>query len=148
MKIISVLGSTGSIGVNALDVVGRNQKLFQIGALAAGRNITLLKKQIEKFRPAIAAVREEKDALQLRKLLAGKTDTRIVAGLEGMKQAASADNCQMVISAISGAAGLIPTLTAIEAGKDIALANKETMVMAGAIVTKRAEKKGIKILPV
>lgn len=148
MKIISVLGSTGSIGVSALDVIGRNPKLFQIAALAAGRNIGLLKRQIEKFRPAIAAVREEKDALQLRKALAGKTDTKIVAGLEGMKEAASADNCQMVISAISGAAGLIPTLTAIEAGKDIALANKETMVMAGAIVTKRAEKRGIRILPV
>ena len=148
MKIISVLGSTGSIGVSALDVIGKNPNLFQIAALAAGRNIGLLKRQIEKFRPAIAAVREEKDALQLRKSLAGKTGTKIVAGLEGMKEAASADSCRMVISAISGAAGLIPTLTAIEAGKDIALANKETMVMAGAIVTKRAEKRGIKILPV
>lgn len=148
MKKITVLGSTGSIGVNALDIIEKNPRQFRIVALAAGNNIKLLQKQIEKFRPKIAAIADPANINELRKSLPQKIKTKIVAGTEGLKEAASFKDAGIVISAISGAAGLIPTLAAIDANKDIALANKETMVMAGDIVTKKAKQKGIKILPV
>jgi 1-deoxy-D-xylulose-5-phosphate reductoisomerase len=148
MKKITVLGSTGSIGVSALDVIEKNPGRFQVLALAAGKNIKLLQKQIEKFRPQIVAISDDQRACELRKHLPQKTRIRIVSNTEGLKEVASFENSDIVISAISGAAGLIPTLAAIEAGKDIALANKETMVMAGDIVTKKAREKGVKILPV
>ena len=148
MKKVTILGSTGSIGVSALDVIEKNPDRFQVVALAAGRNITLLHKQIEKFRPEIVAVADYKRACKLRDILPSKFKIKIVSDKEGVNQVASFDAANIVISAISGAAGLIPTLTAIESGKDIALANKETMVMAGEIVTKKAREKGIKILPV
>jgi 1-deoxy-D-xylulose-5-phosphate reductoisomerase len=148
MKKITVLGSTGSIGGNALDVIEKNPRLFRVVALAAGKNIKLLQKQIEKFRPQIVAVADAANAGELRKQLSSKIRIRIVAGTEGLKEAASFASANVVISAISGAAGLMPTLAAIEAKKDVALANKETMVMAGDIVTKKAAEMGIKILPV
>ena len=148
MKKVTILGSTGSIGVSALDVIEKNPDRFQVVALAAGRNITLLHKQIEKFRPEIVAVADYKRACKLRDILPSKFKIKIVSDKEGVNQVASFDAANIVISAISGAAGLIPTLTAIESGKDIALANKETMVMEGEIVTKKAREKGIKILPV
>ncbi len=148
MKNITVLGSTGSIGVNALDVVAKNPDRFRIVALAAGKNIQLLQKQIERFRPKIVAVSDAQCACELRNRIPKKSKVRIVAGTEGLDEVASWETADIVISAISGAAGLIPTLTAIDAGKDVALANKETMVMAGDIVTKKARKKGVKILPV
>lgn len=148
MKKITILGSTGSIGVSALDVIGKNPQLFQVEALAAGRNIKLLKKQIEKFKPKVVAVSTKESALKLREALNAKSRVKIFYDEEGLKEIASFPSADIVISAISGSAGLIPTLAAIEAGKDIALANKETMVMAGEIVTKRAIKKGVKIIPV
>jgi len=148
MKKITVLGSTGSIGVSALDVIEKNPGRFQVVALAAGKNIRLLKKQIEKFHPRIVAVSEYRDAGELRKYLSGKNKTKIVSENDGLNEVAAFAGADIVISAISGAAGLIPTLKAIDAGKDIALANKETMVMAGSIVTAAAKKRRIKILPV
>jgi 1-deoxy-D-xylulose-5-phosphate reductoisomerase len=148
MKNVTVLGSTGSIGVSALDVIQKNPDRFQIIALTAGKNIGLLQKQIEKFRPKIVAVDNHDSARKLRKLIPAKFRLRVVGDKEGINEVAALEAADIVISAISGAAGLIPTLTAIDAGKDIALANKETMVMAGDIVTKKARKKRIRILPI
>jgi len=148
MKRITILGSTGSIGTSSLDVIEKNNDKFSVVALSAGRNIDLLKKQIEKFKPKLAAVSSHENAQKLRESLPAKTRIKIVSGKEGLKEVASFHAANIVISAITGAAGLIPTLTAIEAGKDIALANKETMVMAGNIVTAMAKKNGVKIIPV
>ena len=148
MKKITILGSTGSIGVNALDVIEKNPDRFQVVALTAGKNITLLQKQIEKFHPDIVAVADYKSAHKLRNILPAKIKIKVVSQKEGLNEVASFKSADIVISAISGAAGLLPTLTAIEAGKDIALANKETMVMAGKIVTKKAREMKVKILPV
>jgi 1-deoxy-D-xylulose-5-phosphate reductoisomerase len=117
-------------------------------ALAAGKNINLLKKQIEKFKPKVVAVSTKESALKLREALTSKSKVKIFYDKEGLREIASFPSTDIVVSAISGSAGLIPTLAAIEAGKDIALANKETMVMAGEIVTKKAKKKGVKIIPV
>ena len=148
MKRISLLGSTGSIGVSTLDVVGAHPDQFVVTALAAGRNITLMKQQIERFRPRHAAVFDEAHARELRRLLGPASVTDILFGPEGYRETASAVGIDMVVSAMAGAAGLLPTLDAIEAGKDIALANKETLVMAGHIVLRKASERGVKIIPV
>lgn len=148
MKKITILGSTGSIGTSALDVIEKNPERFQVVALAAGQNVSLLKKQIEKFRPKLVAVSTKKNALKLREALTTKNKVKILYDEKGLQEIASLPAADIIISAISGAAGLMPTLAAIEAGKDVALANKETMVIAGEIVTKRAKKKGVKIIPV
>lgn len=130
-----------------MDVVAKNPERFQVTALTAGKNIRLLKKQIEKFHPRLVAVGNKESALKLGEALTAGSKVKIFYGEEGLKEIASFPS-SMVISAISGSAGLLPTLAAIEAGNDVALANKETMVMAGKIVTQRAEKKGVKIIPV
>jgi 1-deoxy-D-xylulose-5-phosphate reductoisomerase len=148
MKNITVLGSTGSIGVSALDVIEKNPGRFRVVALAAGKNISLLQKQIARFHPQVVAVSDAYSAAELRNQIPAKTKIRIVHQTEGLKEVASLASADMVLSAISGAAGLIPTLAAIDAGKDVALANKETMVIAGEIVTKKARKKRVRILPV
>ena len=148
MKKITILGSTGSIGLSALNVIEKNPERFQVVALAAGENINLLKKQIERFQPKLVAVDSKESAFKLRESLAVKNRVKVFYGEEGLKEVASFPSANIVISAISGSAGLIPTLAAIDAGKDIALANKETMVMAGEIVTKRTKKKGVRIIPV
>jgi 1-deoxy-D-xylulose-5-phosphate reductoisomerase len=148
MKKITILGSTGSIGCSALDVIGKNPERFQVVALTAGKNIALLKKQIKRFKPKVVAVSTKETALKLRYSLTNKDKVKIFYDKEGLKEIASFPSADVVISAISGSAGLIPTIAAIEAGKDIALANKETMVMAGEIVTGRAIKKRVKIIPV
>ena len=148
MKTLSILGSTGSIGVSALEVVEQNLSSLRVSGLAAGRNVERLKAQVERFRPAVAAVMDEAHALRLRKLLGPADRTEILWGTEGYREVATLRETSMVISAIVGAAGLLPTLDAIEAGKDIALANKETMVMAGGIVTEKARNRGVRILPV
>ena len=148
MKKVTILGSTGSIGLSTLDIIEKNPQRFQVVALAAGKNINLLKKQIEKFKPKGVAVSTKESALKLREALTAKTKVKIFYDEEGLKEIASFPSADIVVSAISGSAGLMPTLAAIEAGKDIALANKETMVMAGEIVIKKAKKKGVKIIPV
>lgn len=148
MKRISLLGSTGSIGVSTLDVVASHPDEFAVTALAAGRNITLLQDQIKRFRPAIAAVADEEDARTLRRLLGPNTATAVFSEPGGYREAAAAAGADIVVSAIAGAAGLLPTLDAIEAGKTIALANKETLVMAGGIVLRKAADRGVSIIPV
>jgi len=148
MKKISLLGSTGSIGCSALDVVRNNPGKFQIVALAAGPNISLLNKQIEEFHPAMVSVIDSNTALELKKNLRSSSGVDVLCGPEGYRQAASVEDADTVISAMVGAAGLLPTLAAIEAGKDIALANKETLVMAGKLVTEKAKSRGVALLPV
>ena len=148
MKRIAILGSTGSIGVNTLDVIRHDPSRFKVVALAAGRNTSLLKAQIDEFGPAMAAVIDELHAMQLSTLLGRSNGTAVRFGMNGYREVAAFAEADMVVSAMAGSAGLIPTLEAVAAGKDIALANKETMVMAGSIVVRMAEERGVTILPV
>jgi 1-deoxy-D-xylulose-5-phosphate reductoisomerase len=148
MKKIAVLGSTGSIGVSTLDVVQNNPAAFAVCALAAGRNTALLAEQIDRFKPKVVSVLHEEAAEALRDRLGPAADVRVLCGLDGYRACASLSDADMVVSAMVGAAGLLPTVAAIEAGKDIALANKETLVMAGSIVCDMAVRKGVRILPV
>lgn len=144
-KRLSILGSTGSIGVSTLDVVERFPDRFEISGLAAGQNSFLLEEQIKKFHPRVVSLSDESAAENLRKKVSG---VEIFTGLEGLIKVSTIPDIDMVVSALVGAIGLIPTLSAIRAGKDIALANKEVLVMAGEIVMKEASERGIKILPV
>ena len=148
MKNLSILGSTGSIGCNALKIVEMFPQRFCVKALAAKTNTDLLAKQIEQFAPELAVVYDADNALQLKQKLATGTKVEILCGDEGYRAAASDGGVDIVLTAVVGAAGLVPTLAAIEAGKTIALANKETLVMAGEIVTMKAAQKGVQILPV
>ncbi|HPQ44368.1 MAG TPA: 1-deoxy-D-xylulose-5-phosphate reductoisomerase [Syntrophales bacterium] len=148
MKNISILGSTGSIGVNTLDVISRNLSQFNVVALAAGKNLSLLKRQIEMFEPDVVSVIDDEHARQLIELIGRSATVTVLSGEDGYLEVASWYKADMVVSAIAGAAGLSPTIAAIDAGKDIALANKETMVMAGALVMERAAACGVKIIPV
>ncbi len=148
MKKISILGSTGSIGRNSLEVIRRNPEKFRIVALAAGRNISELKRQIEEFQPSAVSVIDESHARELKKELPTTAGVDILYGSEGYRQVAALPDAQMVISAMVGASGLMPTLAALEAGKDIALANKETLVMAGKLVLEKAKSKGANLMPV
>ena len=148
MKKITLLGSTGSIGVSTLDIVEKNPGKFKVTALAAGRNVRLLARQIAKFHPEIVAVQSVQDAGRLQQILGPKNRLPILYDGTGVAEVAAYPSSNIVVSAISGAAGLKPTLAAIEAGKDIALANKETMVVAGHLVTRKAKQKKINILPV
>lgn len=144
MKSMVILGSTGSIGTQALDVA-RLQN-FTVKALTSNSNIDLLEKQIREFKPEIAAVADESRAAELR-IKVADTDTKVLGGEEGICAAAQLD-ADKVLNSIVGIAGLKPTLAAIEAGNDIALANKETLVAGGELVTTRAKEKGVAILPV
>lgn len=148
MKNISILGSTGSIGVNALDVIKSNPSRFRVVALSACRNIFLLNTQIKQFRPKVVSVVDKEHARKLEKIIDPAAGTQILFGSDGYREVAAIKEANMVISAMVGSAGLIPTMEALEAGKDIALANKETMVMAGDIIVKNAKKRGVSILPV
>lgn len=148
MKTLSLLGSTGSIGCNVLDVVRNFPDRYQICALAAGRNINKLCEQVLEFKPGCISVAEEEDAELLRKELPGSFSDKILFGTEGSQEVAAFHLADMTISAIVGAAGLLPTLAAIEAGKDIGLANKETLVMAGKLVMDLCSRKKVKLLPV
>lgn len=146
MKKIAILGSTGSIGTQTLEVVEHNQDI-QVTALAAGSNIRLLEQQIRKFRPVLACVWEEKKALELKTVVAD-LDVRIVSGMEGLMEVATEPSADIVVTAIVGMIGIRPTIAAMRAGKDIALANKETLVTAGHLIMPLAEEMGVKILPV
>lgn len=146
MKKIGLLGSTGSIGTQTLDVV-RNQGDIQVTAMAAGSNIALLEKQIREFHPSIAAVWDEKKALELKAKVAD-LPLKVVSGMDGLLEAATEKEAQIVVTAVVGMIGIRPTIAAMETGKDIALANKETLVTAGHIIMPLAEKLGVKILPV
>ncbi|PNV63961.1 1-deoxy-D-xylulose-5-phosphate reductoisomerase [Clostridium sp. chh4-2] len=146
MKKISILGSTGSIGTQTLEVV-RNQKDIQVTALAAGSNIVVLEQQIREFHPSIVCVWDEKKAKELAALISD-LDTKVVSGMDGLIEAATEPSAEIVVTAVVGMIGIRPTIAAMEAGKDIALANKETLVTAGHIIMKLAEEKHVRILPV
>ena len=146
MKKIVILGSTGSIGVNTLDVVRRFPEAFQVVGLAAGSNHLLLEKQIREFKPCVAALFDKKASAILAKKL-GK-GTELFSGADGVIDVARLADADLVVSAIVGAAGLLPTLSAILANKTVALANKETMVMAGEIVQREAKAHKVDILPI
>ncbi len=148
MKSIAVLGSTGSIGQNALEVIERNPERYRAVALTAGRNVELLARQIERFRPEAVAVMEEDLADILRTRLRDNFATEVFSGAEGFVHLATLAGVDTVVSAMTGAAGLIPTYSAIKAGKNIALANKEAMVMAGSLMMDEAQKQGVNILPI
>ena len=146
MRQISVLGSTGSIGTQTLQVV-RNNKDIHVAALAAGSNVDLIEQQIREFRPELAVLWEEKKAEEL-KLRVADLDVKVSWGMEGLVEAASIPAAETVVTAVVGMIGIRPTIAAIEAGKDIALANKETLVTAGHLIIPLAKEKGVKILPV
>ncbi len=147
MKRLSILGSTGSIGVNTLHIVSQFPQRFEVISLSAGRNTKLLKQQILQFRPKIVSVLNKELSETLRKELS-HISVEIVHGVEGLIRVATHPEVDQVVSAIVGAVGLIPTLSAIKTGKPIALANKETLVMAGKIVMEEARKNHAQILPV
>lgn len=148
MKYISLLGSTGSIGVNVLAVVRQFPELYKIVALAAGQNVQRLAEQIREFHPNLVSVCDERRAEELARLLPESQRITIVSGSEGNVLVAAFPQAQITISAMVGAAGLLPTLAAIDAGKDIGLANKETLVMAGKIVMAAVVKNGVRLLPI
>ena len=148
MKTLTLLGSTGSIGCNVLDVVRSFPDRYRVTGLAAGRNISKLAEQVVEFKPELISVADQDDAAQLCMQLPAQYRDRVVYGVEGSKEVAALDSAEMAISAIVGAAGLLPTLAAIDAGKDIGLANKETLVMAGKLVMDRSLAMGVKLLPV
>ncbi|MFH0798963.1 MAG: 1-deoxy-D-xylulose-5-phosphate reductoisomerase [Pseudomonadota bacterium] len=147
MKTLSILGSTGSIGQSTLDVVRRHPERFRIAGLAEGHDVELLARQIKEFGPKLVSVRDVASAKRLKEI-AGAGCPEVLHGIEGACAVAAADGVDTVVSAIVGAAGLAPTISAIKAGKRIALANKETMVVAGELVTVLAARKGVEILPV
>lgn len=148
MKNLSILGSTGSIGCNTLEIAEMFPDRFAVKALAAKNNIPLLARQIERFSPDIAVVFDETAAVELKGKLPAGTGVEIMFGENGYKAAAVHEFVDLVVVAVVGAAGLMPTLSAIAAGKNIALANKEALVMAGDIVIEQAELNHVTILPI
>ncbi len=146
MKKIGILGSTGSIGTQTLEIV-RNNPDLQVVALAAGSNVALLEKQVREFHPSLAVMGTPEAALDLKARLAD-TDTKVLSGMEGMLELAVSEEMEVLVTAIVGMIGIRPTIAAIEAGKTIALANKETLVTAGHIIMPLAKEKGVSILPV
>src|SRR4030042_133637 len=150
MKRITILGSTGSIGRNALDIISQYRNLCKVVVLTAGNNVDLLEKQIKSFSPEVVAVADEKAAGELRKKIGRRRNPSldILSGKNGVAEAAAYEGSDFVLSAIVGAAGLVPTLAAIRAGRTVGLANKESLVMAGRIMTGESKKNKGKILPV
>lgn len=148
MNYLSILGSTGSIGLNALKVVEMFPERFSVKALTAKKNIGILAEQIKTFCPEIAVVFDETNARDLKNMLPDSAKVKILYGEDGYIAAATHTSVHTVISAMVGAAGLVPTLAAVDAKKRVALANKETLVMAGEIVMQRAEKNGVTIFPI
>ena len=146
MKNIAILGSTGSIGTQTLEVVRANGDI-RVTAVAAGSNIDMLEKQIREFKPSVCGVWDEKKAREL-SLRVRDTDTRIVSGMDGLMEIAVMDGYEILVTAVVGMIGIRPTIAAIEAGKDIALANKETLVTAGHLIIPLAKEKKVRLLPV
>jgi len=152
MKVLSILGSTGSIGTNALRVTSSFPSEFRVAGLSGGRNVALLASQIEQVCPAIASSGDETVSAEVQSLLRQRgyrmAKTKFVHGLEGHIQVSCHPESGIVVSAISGAAGLLPTYRALEQGKSIALANKETLVMAGELIMRKSQEKKVEIIPV
>ena len=147
MKSIGILGSTGSIGTQTLEIARNYHDEIQVAALAAGTNVTLLEQQIREFKPRMAALWSEDSARDLRDRIRD-LDVKVVSGMDGLLEIAALEGMDALVTAIVGMIGVRPTLTAIEHGKDILLANKETLVTAGHILMPLAKEKGVKILPV
>lgn len=145
-KAISILGSTGSVGMQTLDVV-RSSGDIRVTGLAAGKNVERMAAQIHEFRPRIACMWDEEKAKEL-KIRVADTDTKVVSGMEGLIEAATEADAEIVVTAVVGMIGLRPTMAAMDAGKDIALANKETIVTAGHLIMKKAKMINTRILPV
>ena len=145
MKKIAILGSTGSIGTQALDIIEKNPDKYKVTVLSCGKRTELLSEQINRFKPEVAVVAEESQAAELSKK---HPDTEIIYGDAGLKKAASLCDHEMVLNALVGIRGLAPTYAAIEAGKNIALANKETLVTGGEVIMSAVRKNGVKMLPV
>jgi len=145
---IAILGSTGSIGTSTLDVVTKYPERFDVVGLAAGGNVALLAQQIATFRPRVVCLADAAARDRLSRLLTGKPGPEILCGQDGMKMVAALAEADTVIAAIAGAAGLVPTLAAVQAGKTVALANKEALVMAGELMVSEARRTGSKIIPV
>ena len=148
MKKISILGSTGSIGTQTLDVIKKYPSDFEAVAISANSNVKMILEQIEEFKPKYAVMYEESKAEELKNLLPKECTTEVLSGMEGLKKISSLDEIDVVLTAVVGMIGLVPTMCAIESKKDIALANKETLVTAGELVMKAAKENGVKILPV
>ncbi len=144
MKTLSILGSTGSIGTQTLEIVKKYPKEFNVACLTTNRNILLMKEQVEKFSPEFVAVMDKEKADELKAMV----DVDVVSGINGLVKAATFSGAETVVTALVGSAGVLPTINAINAGKDIALANKETLVTAGEIVMDAAKKKQARIMPV
>lgn len=147
MKQIAILGATGSIGVSTLEIVAAHPDKFKVTAMTAGRNLELFAEQVRCFKPQVAAVADTADIPQLKALLSG-CQVKISGGVEGLCEAATLPEVDMVVAAIVGAAGLIPTAAAISAGKDIALANKEILVTAGHLFMGLVEQHNVRLYPV
>ena len=145
---VAILGSTGSIGTSTLKVISRHPARFEVVALGAGKNVPLLAEQIQAFRPRLVCLSDKDSARELQSLLSGPDAPEVMAGAEGMRAVATFPDADMVVAAISGAAGLLPTLSAVKAGKAIALANKEALVMAGELIMGEASRSRCKIIPV
>lgn len=150
VKKIAILGSTGSIGTNTLDVVAQHPDRFSVVALAAGKNIALLAEQVAAYRPELVSVSDAADVAPLQALLRVRNSKcpTILYGTEGAVAVATQSEASLVVSAFVGAAGLLPTLRAIEAGKPIGLANKEALIVAGELVTAKAREHGVPLLPI
>ncbi len=147
MKNISVLGSTGSIGTQTLDVARKNSDI-KVVALSAGTNVELLEKQVREFQPSFVSMADEKTLSELKVRLSDMSGIEYGYGMDGLIHAATISGAEIVVTAVVGMMGIVPTIEAINAGKDIALANKETLVTAGHIIMKLAADKGVRILPV
>ena len=148
MKKISILGSTGSIGTQTLDVVRANRDKFEVVAISANSSINLLLEQIKEFKPKYVAVYNEASAKVLKEMIPSDINIEVLSGMEGLVTISSLDEIDVLLTAIVGMIGLVPTLEAIKKGKTIALANKETLVTAGQLVMEEAKKNNVKILPV
>jgi len=147
VKRISILGSTGSIGTSTLEVVSLFPDRFKVVGLTAGENIDKIETQIRRFKPSIVSLASEEAAKNLRDRCED-INVEVLSGMEGLIRISTIPEADIIVSAIAGSAGLIPTFAAVKAGKTIALANKETMVMAGEIITREAKEKGVELLPV
>ena len=148
MKRISILGSTGSIGKQTLDVVRQHKDKFEVVAISANSSVDLLLEQIKEFTPKYVAVYDELSALKLKSMIPDGLKIEVLSGMDGLKTISSLDEMDVLLTAIVGMIGLVPTLEAIKKGKDIALANKETLVCAGSLVMNEAKKHNVSILPV
>lgn len=148
MKKISILGSTGSIGTQTLDVVRKNRDKFEVVAISANSSINLLLEQIKEFKPRYVAVYNENSAKELKEMIPSDIKIEVLSGMEGLITISSLDEIDVLLTAIVGMIGLVPTLEAIKKGKTIALANKETLVTAGQLVMEEAKKRNVAILPV